>query len=43
MRSQVGPATKELKTVADFDAFTSKDDVAVVGFLAVRAHFKSGK
>jgi protein disulfide isomerase family A protein 3 len=34
MRSQVGPASKELKTVEDFEAFTSKDDVAVVGFLA---------
>jgi len=34
MRSQVGPASKELKTVEEFEAFISKDDVAVVGFLA---------
>jgi len=34
MRSQVGPSSKELKTVADFETFTSKDDVAVVAFLA---------
>jgi len=34
MRSQVGPASKEIKTVADFEAFIGKDDVGVVGFLA---------
>ncbi|CAG7710437.1 unnamed protein product [Allacma fusca] len=34
MRSQVGPASKELKTVADYEAFISKDDVAIIGFLA---------
>jgi protein disulfide isomerase family A protein 3 len=34
MRSQVGPASKELKTADEFESFISKDDVAVVGFLA---------
>lgn len=34
MRSQVGPASKELKATSDFEAFTSKDDVAIVAFLA---------
>lgn len=33
MRSQVGPASKELKTVADYEAFVAKDDVAIVAFL----------
>ncbi|XP_059487781.1 protein disulfide-isomerase A3 [Neocloeon triangulifer] len=32
MRSQVGPSSKELKSVADFDKFTSKAEVVVVGF-----------
>lgn len=34
MRSQVGPASKELKSVSDFESFTAKDDVAIVAFLA---------
>lgn len=34
MRSQVGPASKELKSVSDFEAFVAKDDVAIIAFLA---------
>lgn len=34
MRSQVGPASKELKSVSDFESFIAKDDVAIVAFLA---------
>lgn len=32
MKSQVGPSSKELKSVEDAEAFLSKDDVVVVGF-----------
>ncbi|XP_065337000.1 protein disulfide-isomerase A3 [Cloeon dipterum] len=32
MKSQVGPSSKELANVADFDKFTSKEEVVVVGF-----------
>jgi protein disulfide isomerase family A protein 3 len=34
MRGQVGPASKDIKTTADFEAFISKEDVGVVAFLA---------
>jgi len=34
MRSQVGPASKDIKTVADFESFIGKEDVGVVAFLA---------
>jgi protein disulfide isomerase family A protein 3 len=34
MRSQVGPASKELKSVSDFESFIAKDDTAVVAFYA---------
>jgi len=34
MRSQVGPASKELKSAGDFESFKSKDDVGIVAFLA---------
>jgi protein disulfide isomerase family A protein 3 len=34
MRSQVGPASKELKSVSDFESFVAKEDVAIVAFLA---------
>lgn len=34
MRSQVGPASKELKTVQDLETFLAKDDVGVIAFLA---------
>ena len=33
MRSQVGPAYKDLKSAADFKTFVSKDEVGVVAFL----------
>jgi protein disulfide isomerase family A protein 3 len=33
MRSQVGPASKELKTVADYENFIGKEEVSIVGFL----------
>lgn len=33
MRSQVGPSSKELKTVADFEAFVAKEEVGIIGFL----------
>lgn len=32
MRAQVGPSSKELDTQADFDKFTSNNDVSVIGF-----------
>lgn len=31
MRSQVGPASKELKSASDFESFIAKDDVAIIG------------
>ncbi|CAL8121908.1 unnamed protein product [Orchesella dallaii] len=34
MRSQVGPASKELKTPEDLETFLGKDDVGVIAFLA---------
>lgn len=34
MRSQVGPASKELKSASDFEGFIAKDDVAIVAFFA---------
>lgn len=34
MRSQVGPASKELKTVQDLETFLAKDDVGIIAFLA---------
>jgi len=36
MRSQVGPASKELKTVEDLNTFLSKDDVGVIAFLSAK-------
>ena len=32
MRSQVGPASKEIKTVAEAEAMLTKDDVVIFGF-----------
>merc|ERR1719322_787619 len=32
MRSQVGPASKEIKTVAEAEAMLAKDDVVIFGF-----------
>jgi len=35
LRSQVGPASKEIKTVEEYNTFIGKDDTGVVAFLAV--------
>jgi len=32
MKSQVGPASKELKSTKDVEDFTTRDDVAIIGF-----------
>lgn len=40
MRAQVGPSSKELKSVADFEAFTAKDDVVVIGFFEKESDLK---
>lgn len=32
MRSQVGPSSRELLTVKDYEAILNKEDVVVVGF-----------
>ena len=41
MRSQVGPAAKELKTVEDYEAFVDKIDVAAVAFLPVSIEYRT--
>jgi protein disulfide isomerase family A protein 3 len=40
MKSQVGPSSKELKSVDDFETFTSKEDVAVIGFFKGESDLK---
>lgn len=40
MRAQVGPSSKELKTVADYEAFLNKDEVVVVGFFEKESDLK---
>ncbi|XP_014368740.2 protein disulfide-isomerase A3 [Papilio machaon] len=40
MRAQVGPSSKDLLTVADYEAFTSKDEVVVVGFFEKETDLK---
>lgn len=40
MRAQVGPSSKDLLTVADFEAFTAKDDVVVIGFFEKESDLK---
>ncbi|XP_068626211.1 protein disulfide-isomerase A3 [Battus philenor] len=40
MRAQVGPSSKDLLTVADYEAFISKDDVVVVGFFEKETDLK---
>ncbi|XP_072939939.1 protein disulfide-isomerase A3 [Epargyreus clarus] len=40
MRAQVGPSSKDLLSVADFDAFLSKDEVVVVGFFEKESDLK---
>lgn len=40
MRAQVGPSSKELKTVADYEAFLNKDEVVVIGFFEKESDLK---
>jgi protein disulfide isomerase family A protein 3 len=42
MKAQVGPSSQELSSVAAFEDFTSKDDVAVVGFFEKETDLKGG-
>lgn len=32
MKSQVGPGSKQLNSLSDFNTFTGKDEVVVIGF-----------
>lgn len=41
MKAQVGPSSKELKTVEDFDAFVTKGEVVVVGFFEKESDLKA--
>lgn len=41
MKSQVGPGSKTLATVDEFKAFTSKDEVVVVGFFSADSELKT--
>lgn len=41
MKAQVGPSSQELNSAAAFEDFTSKDDVAVVGFFEKETDLKS--
>jgi len=40
MKAQVGPSSHELTSVASLEGFTSKDDVAVVGFFEKETDLK---
>lgn len=40
LKAQVGPSSRELSSVADFEDFTSKDDVVVVGFFEKETDLK---
>ncbi|CAG4977504.1 unnamed protein product [Parnassius apollo] len=40
MRAQVGPSSKDLLTIAEYEAFISKDDVVVVGFFEKETDLK---
>lgn len=40
MRAQVGPSSRELKSVAEYEAFLAKDDVAVIGFFDKESDLK---
>jgi protein disulfide isomerase family A protein 3 len=40
MKAQVGPSSQELASVAAFEEFTSKDDVAIVGFFEKETDLK---
>lgn len=40
MRAQVGPSSKELNSVADYEAILNKDDVVLVGFFEKESDLK---
>lgn len=40
MRAQVGPSSREIKNVAEYEAFLSKDDVVVIGFFEKETDLK---
>lgn len=40
MRAQVGPSSKELKTVEEYNAFLDKDEVVVIGFFEKETDLK---
>lgn len=40
MRAQVGPSSKDLKSLKDFEDFVAKDEVAVVGFFEKETDLK---
>lgn len=40
MRAQVGPSSKDLLTVAEYEAFLNKDEVVVVGFFEKESDLK---
>lgn len=40
MQSQVGPSSKDLKSVGDFEKFIDKDDAVVVGFFETESSLK---
>lgn len=42
LKAQVGPSSRELSSVADFEDFTNKDDVVVVGFFEKETDLKGG-
>lgn len=40
MRAQVGPSSKELQSVAEYEAFLNKDDVVIIGFFEKETDLK---
>jgi protein disulfide-isomerase A3 len=40
MRAQVGPSSKDLLTVADYQAYLAKDEVVVLGFFEKETDLK---
>ncbi|XP_049882601.1 protein disulfide-isomerase A3 [Pectinophora gossypiella] len=40
MRAQVGPSSKELRTVKEYEAYLNKDDVVVIGFFEKESDLK---
>lgn len=41
MKAQVGPSSKELSSLEEFDNFVNKDEVGVVGFFAKESDLKT--